>query len=527
MLARCFDRMLPPIDFEGLKNNINAAIDRKIKEQAEAEKIDRTVTQVPGNAIYIEEEKAYLNLPPPVELPDNTDAIYSVPEGLVGQIAQFIYAQAPLPVPEIALAGAIGLMSGIVGKAYNISNTGCNQYTLLISPTGSGKEAIASGLSKIMRAVKKIVPNSNEFIGPAEISSPQALIKVLADTPSIYSVVGEFGLALKAMSAENAAPAQMGLRRMLLDIYNKSGAENEVQRTVYSDKDKNTQAVRAPSFSLIGESTPERFYAYLSEEMISEGLLPRFNIIENMSPPAEFNEGAALVKPSEQLVRSVATLAANALNLIRQNQVINVQETDEASIILKNFRDLARHKTIQAVEDARKHLWNRAHVKALKLAAVVAIGNNFFNPVITATDAQWAIKIVQRGVEVLLARFESGDVGLSTDENKQLACIGDKIKAYLLSPYSKLEKVIGKGYGEAAITLHSERIIPYSYLQHSCSCMKVFKSDKLGATTAIKRALKTLVERGDISEVPRAELSKITKSKSICYMVELPKSFGL
>jgi len=42
---------------------------------------------------------------------------YSVPPGFLGEVAQFIYGAAPRPVPEIALAGAIGLLAGIVGRA--------------------------------------------------------------------------------------------------------------------------------------------------------------------------------------------------------------------------------------------------------------------------------------------------------------------------------------------------------------------------------------------------------------------------
>lgn len=521
MLNRCFDNLLPPVDFDGLRNQVNAAIEKRMKDEAAKEEILRTVNT---KVIEIEEEKAYLDLELPAELPDNPESIYSVPPGLVGEIAQFVYAQAPLPVPEIALAAAIGIMSGICGKAYNISNTGVNQYTLLISPTGSGKEAIASGINKIMRKVKELVPSAMEFIGPAEISSPQALTKCLADTPSIVSLVGEFGLALKQMAAENAAPAQLGLRRMLLDIFNKSGASDQLQRTIYSDKDKNTSVVNSPAFSLIGESTPERFYEILTENMISEGLLPRFNIIENMSPPAEYNEGAALALPSTELVRDVATLCANALGLTNQKKVINVQESPDAKEILKKFRIMAYNNVKSTTADVRKQLWNRAHIKALKLAATVAIGINCFNPVISADDARWAIKIVTAGIKNLLQRFDNGEVGVDNDETKQLVAIIDKIKQFIISPWDKLAKTAGDKVFE---TFHKERIIPYAYIQHSVISMAAFRRDKIGATNALKRALKTLVERGDLEEVGKPELIKRLNSKAVAYMVVMPHTFGI
>ena len=97
-------------------------------------------------------------------------------------------------MPEIGLAGALGLVAGIVGRAYNISGTGLNQYVLLLAPTGTGKEAIASGIDKLMAQVIRTVPAASDFIGPGEIASAQAIIKYMSKGPtSFVSLVGEFG----------------------------------------------------------------------------------------------------------------------------------------------------------------------------------------------------------------------------------------------------------------------------------------------------------------------------------------------
>lgn len=521
MLNRCFDNLLPPVDFEGLRNQVNAAIELRAREEMQKEEIQRTITHTA--ALKLDENKEYLNLELPLELPEDS-GIYSVPPGLVGQIAQFVYSQAPLPVPEIALVAAIGLMSGIIGKAYNISNTGLNQYTLLLSPTGSGKEAISSGISKIMKQVKKLVPPAGDFRGPAEIASPQALAKCLSETPSIFSILGEFGLLMKQIASENTNPNMAGLRRMLLDLFNKSGESDELERTIYSDKAKNTSKVNAPAFSIVGESTPGRFYESLSEEMISEGFLPRFNIIENFSPPAKFNEGAALATPSDELVKSVATLCANSLNLISQNKVIHVQESDEARIILKEFREYAYSQVIATQLDVKRMLWNRAHVKALKLSSTVAVGINPFQPTIDAASAKWAIEIVKHGINVLSKRFERGEIGLDNEENKQLVVTIEKIKDYLTLPWEKIKKLAGP----INENLYHNRIIPYAYIQHATASMSTFKKDKNGASFALKRCLKILIERGDLEEISRADLSKIEpKLRCICYAIGVPKTFGI
>jgi len=53
----------------------------------------------------------------------------------LGEIAHFIYNAAPRQVEEVAIAGAIGLLSGICGRSYNVSGTGLNQYILLLAKT--------------------------------------------------------------------------------------------------------------------------------------------------------------------------------------------------------------------------------------------------------------------------------------------------------------------------------------------------------------------------------------------------------
>ena len=118
--------MLPPVDIDGLRNQLNEAIEAKQKKDLqEAKSLQNRIEPEQGQAPKTEDLKP-------------SKDVYSVPPGLVGEIAQFIYAQAPRPVPEISLAGALGMIAGIVGRAYNISGTGLNQYTLLLAPTGTG-----------------------------------------------------------------------------------------------------------------------------------------------------------------------------------------------------------------------------------------------------------------------------------------------------------------------------------------------------------------------------------------------------
>ena len=510
MLNKCFDRMLPPVDVDGLRNKLDEAIAKK-------EAADRA-------AALSQNSEATPHPKAPAPNLNEVSKVYSVPPGLVGEIAQYIYAQAPRPVPEIALAGALGLVAGIVGRAYNISGTGLNQYVLLLAPTGTGKEAIASGIDKLMAQVIRTVPAASDFIGPGEIASSQAIIKYMSRGPtSFVSLVGEFGIYLQQMASVNAPPHLIGLRRFLLDAYNKSGEGKVLRPSIYSDKDKNTAAVLAPSFTLLGESTPEKFYEGLHEGLISEGLLPRFTMIEYHGERPALNPGHLSAQPSFELIDRLSTLCAHALMLNSQHKAIHVQTDATARELFQQFDAHCDANINTSDREVRRHLWNRAHVKALKLAGIIAVGCNPYDPTITADVASWAINLVVADVRNLLARFDAGEIGIDNDETKQLAKVIATVKDFVVSPWPDVAKYAGEGMSN----LHSNRIVPYSYVQRRLAAVAVFRKDRIGASGAIKRALKTLCERGDLQEVSRATLAKDYGTSAVAYMVAHPGVFGL
>lgn len=503
MLNRCFDRMLPPIDVEGLRNAVIEAIEAK-------------------KVVIEEHSPAVVESPQFAEFPTGKAGIYTVPPGLVGAIAQFIYAQSPRPVAEISLAGAIGLVAGIVGRSYNVSNTGLNQYVLLLAPTGVGKESIASGIDKLMQPVSKSVPAASEFIGPSEIASPQAMAKYLSkNAASFVSMVGEFGLYLQQMSSPNAPPVMVGLKRMFLDLFNKSGEGKSLRPTIYSDRDKNTQVVLSPAFTLLGESTPERFYGALNESMITEGLLPRFTTIEYHGDLTDFNESHALAKPEFSLIEHLSTLCAHSLMLNSQHRAVHVGYTNEAKKTLDDFRRFAEEQ-VRGSREVKRQLWTRAHVKALKLAALVAVGCNPYEPTISEDVALWAINIIAADVQNLLTKFESGEIAVDNEEQAQVNAIVKCVTEFVTFDWARVEKYLPNGH-----KLHANKIIPYSYIQRRLSNAAVFRKDKRGSSEALKRTLKTLADRGEIQEVSRAKLSVEYDTSALCFMISNPKAFAL
>lgn len=500
MVNKSFDRQLPKVDIDGLK----VALD-KIRAEAAA----KVTPAEPGGTTGVTNGlTTHLATAPQQGLhaasagvPSAAPGVNPFPPGLLGEIAQFLLDAAPRQVPDIALAGAIGLLSGIAGRGFNVSGTGLNQYILLLAPTGTGKDLIASGTGRLMSEVIKGVPSAGDFRGPGELVSSAGLIKWLDKKPSAYSILGEFGVKLKEMADPRASTHLSGLERILLQLYSKSGKGNTLDPMAYSDSQKNTSAIVSPALTILGESVPERFYEMLDDTMIASGLLPRFLTFEYKGPRLYLNEGAENVRPPFRLVQQLADLCGTALTLAHNGNIHNVPSDGEATQAFRDFERWTTDQINEAKTEVMRQLWNRAHLKALKLAAVCAVGINPLEPRITINETMWATNMVVEQTRRMIVKFETGQVGhAATAEGKQLTHVVKCIATYLGDPGDRYFK-----YG-AREDMHRSGVVTETLISRRLISMAAFRDDRLGATAAIKRALKTLVEADELREVPKAQM---------------------
>lgn len=516
MINRAFDRQLPPVDTDALLSKLreiqaSTALKRNGAGEEGTTPAPALATSLePGGTTAQSARAVIADTAPPVnELP--------FPPGIIGDVAQFIYDQAPRPVRQIALAGAIGFIAGLAGRAYNVSAAGLNQYVMLIAPTGTGKEAINSGISKLEAAIRGNViegegamPFIDEFIGPGEIRSDAALLKWCGRTPCFYSIIGEVGLRLKQMSAPNASPSEVGLKKVLLDLYNKSGFGNSLGAMAYSDKDKTTERVLAPAFTLIGESTPERFYDILDESMIAEGLLPRFLTIEYMGNRPPRSDKHETVKPDKELVRQLRNFVGHCKHLMEPSQKpVNVPYSKDARDMLDAFDKFCDSKINEAISAGGNavvsHMWNRGHVKALKLAALVSVGISPTSPVIDVDCAGWAIDVVVRDITNVIGRFERGEVGAGVFGHNEAKQHKDVVK-FVRRYYSMTAAEANKKYGVPE-AIFNAGLITYSALNKGLSAIASFRNGKLTPTLALKNVIQAMIDADELRELPRSQMT--------------------
>ncbi len=435
---------------------------------------------------------------------------YSLPPGLVGELAQYFYSTAVRPVQEVALLAAIGMLAGIAGRSYNISGTGLNQYLVLIAKTGTGKEAAANGIEHLLAAVRPEVPMIDDFIGPGAFASGQALIRVLDARPCFLSVLGEIGLTLQQLNDPRAPSAVVMLKRVLLDLYAKSGWNKVLRSTAYSDSEKNTKTIRAPNMSFLGDATPETFFDQLSNADIADGLIPRLQVLEYKGKRPRRNRSAGH-PPSAELVKRFGEMAAIAISTGNNNTCASIQTTPEALALMDSFDEECDDAMGGSATSGETQLWNRAHLKALKLAGIIAVGVAPHAPVVTADVARWAIDFTKSGTQCILERFQQGDVGHGDDKQRS-----DMRRA--VSDYFKMDAHTLHSY-KTDLVLQKAGMIPYAYLVVRASKFASFYKDKQGSAKAIKAALNELVQMEVLNMLtPLESMGKFGKRQALYFL---------
>jgi hypothetical protein len=294
----------------------------------------------------------------------------------------------------------------------------------------------------------------------------------------------------------------------MTNLYQKSGPQSIVGGLGYSSVDNNVSSVSGVSYSMIGETTPTTFYEALTEEMMEDGFLSRFLVVEydGMRVPSNSN---IIMEPDTALRKHLNEIAYQADVLISKGQSQLVERTEEAATLMHNFEIECDEQINGTDDEARRQMWNRAALKALRLAAVLAVADNVYTPVITKEHYVWALKVVRKDIQIMRRRLDTGDVG-SGDLSRERKMIS------VLKDY--LTKELPGGYKiPAEMRLNS--IVPRRYLQTRCSRAASFYNYKNGNVRALDETIASLILNGYLMEVKRDAVSEAYGDQGKCFRI--------
>lgn len=267
------------------------------------------------------------------------------------------------PQPILTLGALIAMFGAVFGrKVRDDYNTRSNILILGLSPSGSGKE-------HPRQAVKQILFHAGLDLlnGPERIGSHAGIISSLVQQPARLFQLDEIGRLLATMRDPKASHLY-NIGTVLMQLY--SSSSTVWTGDAYADLNK-VKRLNQPCVCVYGTSVPDSFYAGLSAENLSDGLLGRLIVLE----------AAGYGKRRKPSLRDVPPLLIERLqewatyeggNLACDNPTpALIEKTDDAHERHEQYCEEVHQRHERDTMEAAS-LWSRAPEKAAKLALIYA-----------------------------------------------------------------------------------------------------------------------------------------------------------
>jgi hypothetical protein len=449
----------------------------------------------------------------------NDNLIESLPDGLVKDMARYSFSTSYLPLQEASLLASLMLMSGIAGRGFlTPTKSGLNLWLVLVGGTSCGKDEYQNGMKRLITAVSKKNPSIRRIFGGEIVSGP-GLETVFQDTFRYISYIPEFGDTFKNLANPNAQEYTKTLSRGLLNSFNSAGqgGSSEGRRKANSSDEK--VCIERPCLSLAGEATPESLYGSMTTRELATGFLQRFILLDvplsSWSLEENPRHGA---KPPQELVERLEQLALMMDTADATGHYDSVASSKEASEILRDYRNTKRAEIMACSEGlAKKEVINRAGLKVVRIATLLAVSADFHTPLIRKEHALWAIRFVEQTDAAILARFDTGEVG--SGQVKQELEILKACKTISKLPHADRLKM---GFNRK--TAPEANLIPLHVLKKFVINNSSFASDRLGAVTAFEKAVESLCKSGVFSKVsPDVAVDSFLTLRGVLLSVDLKR----
>lgn len=312
--------------------------------------------------------------------------------GIIERIVEQNLSSAMYPMPELALAGALALMSVITGrKVQDRRQLRTNGYYLGLAAAGAGKNFARQLNAKILYEL-----GEQDMVGPSKLKSSAGLVNALVIQPACLFQLDEISRLLQTMKNPKESPHLYDIGSVMLEAY--SEANTTWKPGCYADSKKNP-IVEQPHLVIYGTAVPKEFWASLTVDNMTDGLLGRMMVFEFFGLPGlSDNELQPLCSQLLAEVRAwLEYQPAGGGNLKKQNPIPTVlQYTAEAW-----DRYLGHTKAIVSGRPGESPVaagvWRRTAEKTGKLAILSACSRQpplgGVVPTIELCDVDWGIRV--------------------------------------------------------------------------------------------------------------------------------------
>lgn len=397
-----------PIDLVMRANGVDFArasemLRALVRMPDDAEEFTMTAPMAESPALFVPSETT-VELKPVVALP----AFIRQPPGILGVVTDWINATAPKQQHEFAVAGAIALAATVMQRVYRSNrNNFTSLYFLLVGKSTEGKDYPLSAVPAILTAA-----GLSNLIAGSGYTSPAAVYSELLRKPSHLVCIDEFGKHLK-MSRQKGNAASEGALDKLVEAFGR--LHGEMRPQVYSSmtlpKGQAQAADRVvynPAISLIAASTPDTFFGNLTDDIVHDGMLGRFLVVESVQPRQLLNEHdftpipQAVIDWCQSVHQPHKGDLADIMTAEMPADTVAMQFAEACKAQLRAFEVEINDAKTGAEGEGLDMLLGRSVEKSMRLAMIVAKAIDPTALVISTEHLDWAIKYVRHYDYLLL-----------------------------------------------------------------------------------------------------------------------------
>jgi hypothetical protein len=288
-------------------------------------------------------------------------------------------------------------------------------YFLNIGETGSGKEHTKSVLEDLLEQA-----GLEALIGPAGYTSAAGVISTLIKKPTHVSVIDELGRQLKSAAARGMQHKADALTSIMECFGRQDGTLRQqgyaTNALKASEAEKLEKAVKRPSLTLVGMSTPSEFLQAIGGGDVASGLLNRFIIVKSaigvqMSQKkrkSSISERLA-VWSKEHAHAQIGDLDTNNAHDLPPHP-IEVPFTEAAEKMLREYEERLVGAMKKENGSGLEDMYNRSREIAMRLSLIIA--RSMDQDEIGIDAMQWSIDYVdhyaKQAIEMFRANMAEG-----------------------------------------------------------------------------------------------------------------------
>ncbi|WP_075220698.1 bifunctional DNA primase/polymerase [Acuticoccus yangtzensis] len=327
----------------------------------------------------------------------------TMPDGLVGQLTEYMVSTARRPQPLLSLGASLCAVGALMGRRYRTeSNLRSNLYVVAIADSGSGKNHSREIINELFLEAGLV-----EYLGGNKIASGAGLLSALYRQPALLLQLDEFGMFLSAAADRRRSPRHITeILDNMTELYTAAGGVYFGAEYANRDGKNERRDINQPCLCVYGTTTPVHFWSALKEANVVDGSLARFLIMETEEDyPEEIVDRGIRSAPLGLLdqMRRVATggastagnLAGLGSGLSTGVEPVTVPMANAAKDVFRSLGADVTRQLREARGTTRTAVLARIAENAAKLALIVAVGRNPEQPQIDATDAEWGVQLTE------------------------------------------------------------------------------------------------------------------------------------